>query len=59
MANLVDLDIDDTGYIQLPVGTTNQRPSNPENGMIRWNTTINLPEVFINGQWKELYLNRN
>ena len=31
-----------TGYFALPAGTTAQRPSSPANGMIRFNTELNI-----------------
>lgn len=33
-----DVTIDSTGYLQLPVGTTAQRPVTPAAGMMRFNT---------------------
>ena len=39
-----NLKVDSTGYIQLPTGTTAQRPSAVE-GMIRYNTTTDKVEV--------------
>ena len=35
-----------TGAAELPVGTTLQRPSSPTNGMIRYNSTIDVYEVY-------------
>jgi hypothetical protein len=35
--------------LNVPVGTTAQRPSSPINGMLRYNTTIPQLEVYING----------
>lgn len=43
-----------TGAIQLPSGTTAQRPAPPSNGMIRYNNTTNQLEAFINGMWQAL-----
>ena len=42
------------GAIQLPSGTTAQRPSSPAEGMIRYNLSSSLIEVYIDGQWKSL-----
>lgn len=39
-----NLKVDSTGYIQLPKGTTAQRPTAVE-GMIRYNTTTEKVEV--------------
>ena len=35
-----------TGFIQLPSGTTAQRPATPTDGMMRYNTDLGLVEVF-------------
>ena len=40
--------------LQLPSGTTAQRPSSPVNGMIRHNTTTNLTEEYRGGAWRDL-----
>lgn len=42
-----------TGYFDLPVGTTAQRPASPGFGMIRFNTTINYIEYYDEsaGSW--------
>ena len=40
-----------TGATTLPSGTTGQRPT-PTNGMIRYNTTTNAIDVYVNGTWK-------
>lgn len=47
MATLKNTTINDTGFIQLPTGTTAQRPT-PTTGMIRVNTnsTPHLLEVY-------------
>ena len=51
--------MDGTGGLRLPKGTTAQRPQlssvempNGANGMIRYNTTTNNLECFINGYWE-------
>mgnify|MGYP005692910725 CR=1 FL=1 len=44
-----------TGAIQLPSGTTAQRPSSPVNGMIRYSTTNGTIEAYIGGSWVNLY----
>ena len=41
--------INDTAYLQIPVGNTAQRPSSPSNGMIRFNTTTGYPEWYHGG----------
>lgn len=39
------------GGINIPVGTTAQRPASPVNGMIRYNTNINILEGYANNTW--------
>ena len=56
MANLKNTTIDDTGFIKLPVGTTGQRPSSPQAGMLRFNTDIDTLEDFGSATWKR-YIN--
>lgn len=51
MATLKNSSINDTGYLQLPSGTTAQRPSSPYNGYMRWNTTNSVVEVYSGGIW--------
>ncbi|MCS7317490.1 MAG: hypothetical protein NZZ41_04100 [Candidatus Dojkabacteria bacterium] len=43
-----------TGELRLPAGTTAQRPTSPGNGTIRYNTTTNSLEGFINGAWSNI-----
>lgn len=38
------------GGLPIPAGTTAQRPSSPQNGMLRFNTTLNTLEIY-NGSW--------
>ena len=40
-------------YVQVPSGTTAQRPSNPEVGMMRFNTTTSKLEIYV-GQWRNV-----
>ena len=54
MATLKNTTINDTGYLQLPVGTTAQRPVSPLNGYLRYNTTVNYIEMALNGSWVRL-----
>ena len=51
MATLKNSVVNDTGYLQMPVGTTAQRPGSPSTGMVRWNTTINAAEVYNGTSW--------
>ena len=50
--------IDSTGYLQLPLGTTAQRPSSPQKGMIRYNSSLDEVEVYARGpegnSWRPL-----
>lgn len=41
-----DVTITSTGYLDLPAGTTGQRPGTPATGMIRYNTTLNQFEGY-------------
>jgi hypothetical protein len=50
----VSLDIATTDAIQVPDGTTAQRPASPANGMFRYSTTDNQFEGYINGAWGAL-----
>lgn len=43
-----------TGGLQVPQGTTAQRPSSPVNGMLRYNTTIPQLEIYVGGNWTAL-----
>ena len=43
-------------YFMLPVGNTNQRPSNPLIGMMRYNTTSNTAELYNGSMWKTFSL---
>lgn len=50
MATLKNTTINDTGSIQLPSGTTAQRPS-PASGMVRHNSSTNLIEWYTGSAW--------
>ena len=43
-----------TGAIQIPVGTTAQRPASPSQGMIRYNTTTSHFEGYDGSAWVHL-----
>ena len=43
--------IDSNQSLIIPVGTTLERPAVPENGMIRYNTTIGRYEGYSDGEW--------
>jgi hypothetical protein len=51
MATLKNTTINDTGYLQLPSGTTAQRPVSPTTGMARWNTTLIQAEIYNGTSW--------
>jgi hypothetical protein len=46
--------INDTGYLQLPAGTTAQRPGSPVAGMVRFNTQLNATEYYNGTYWLQL-----
>jgi len=43
-----------TGFFALPRGTTAQRPGSPQDGYVRYNTTIAATEEYRNGVWRSL-----
>ena len=43
-----------TGTLDLPVGTTAERPSSPNNGMIRYNTTLSRYEGYSGSAWSQI-----
>jgi hypothetical protein len=51
MAILKNTIIDDSGFLKLPSGTTTERPSSPEEGMIRFNQTFNGIEYYDGNKW--------
>lgn len=51
MADLQDLTIDTGGFINLPIGTTAQRPPSPSQGSIRFNTDHNVVEYYNGSSW--------
>ena len=55
METLKNTVINDTGYLQIPSGSTAQRPAG-SNGMIRvnTNTTPYVLEVYQSGAWRTL-----
>lgn len=46
MADLKNTSISDTGFVQIPIGTTGQRPGSPTNGGLRFNTTTGRAEYY-------------
>jgi len=55
MATLKNTTIDDTGSIRVARGTTSDRPSSPQQGMIRFNTSTNKFEAYDGSEWVELH----
>ena len=53
MATLKNTEINDTGYIRLPAGSTAQRPGSPTAGMIRYNTDLGRTEYYNGSSWIE------
>jgi len=53
MAQLKNTTINDTGFLQLPAGTTAQRPASPSAGMVRFNTETRSTEWYdgVHGAW--------
>jgi hypothetical protein len=51
MANLINLTINDTGFLGLPSGTTDQRPGSPVTGYIRFNTSFGVTEYYNGSYW--------
>lgn len=47
-------DFTGTGYIDIPAGTTAQRPGSPSSGMIRFNTTLNQYEGYNGTSWASI-----
>ena len=43
-----------TQGFQVPLGTTAQRNASPTNGEMRWNTTLNVMEVWTGATWTTL-----
>lgn len=41
-----------TGFLQVPSGTTAQRPVSPQNGMLRYNSTTLRHEFYADGAWR-------
>jgi len=46
-----DVLLSGTGVLDLPSGTTGERPGSPNNGMIRYNTTLGTFEGYKAGSW--------
>ena len=57
------LDVNETGVVNLslnsgalalPVGTTAERPPNPQAGYERWNTDNSAKEIYTGSEWVEI-----
>jgi hypothetical protein len=46
--------IDTSTGLTIPVGNTAQRPGTPDTGTIRWNTSLNLVEVYNGANWENV-----
>lgn len=53
-APLAELDVDGTGAIVVPRGTSLEQPGTPANGMIRYNTDNNKFEAYENSAWTNM-----
>ena len=53
MAQLKNTIVNDTGFLQLPVGTTAQRPT-PSDGHFRYNTQLGYVEEYRDGSWSQI-----
>jgi len=58
MAELKNTVIADTGHIRLPSGSTAQRPTNPPDGAVRFNTDLGYTECYYLGFWFDLETGR-
>jgi hypothetical protein len=54
MATLKNTDVNDNGSINLPAGTTAQRPGSPQTGMIRYNTDLEYTEFYNGSEWLDV-----
>lgn len=43
-----------SGFIKIPTGNTSQRPSSPSEGMIRYNSELQIFEGYQSGEWAEI-----
>jgi len=58
MAVLKNTTIDDTGSVYLPFGTSAERPTNPVDGDLRYNTELGYPEFYWKGFWANAETNK-
>lgn len=50
----LDVTFSGTGYVQMPVGATTDRPAVPAEGMLRYNSTEDVFEGYANGEWGQV-----
>lgn len=43
-----------SGALGLPVGTTTERPADPQAGYTRWNSTNSAMEIYTGNEWVEI-----
>ena len=48
------IDMTNDGALQLPTGSTGERPGSPSAGYTRWNTTTKEVETWSGSQWINL-----
>lgn len=49
-----DAEINGTGSVKVPAGTTEQRPGTPASGMLRYNTTLSSLEQYDGSNWNKV-----
>jgi hypothetical protein len=54
MANLVNLKVQNSAGMTLPSGTTAQRPGNPSQGNVRYNSTFKNAEQYSSSRWVQM-----
>lgn len=54
LSGIGDLALLGTGATKLQEGTTAERPATPQEGMLRKNSTLNMIEGYVGGEWKEV-----
>jgi hypothetical protein len=54
MAQLQNTTVSSTGFLQLPTGTTAQRPASPVTGMVRYNATLQDTEYYDGTTWRAI-----
>ena len=59
MATLKNTNINDTGFLKLPVGTTAERPASPLTGYVRFNSSTGFTELFNGTVWRTLIVTNN